>query len=403
MSDVQGLVDALAVELDRPVGVDDRQFRAIAYSSHDESVDQVRLASILHRQAPAEVVAWLESLGVRHAERAVRVPANASFGMSARVCVPVRFDGTLLGFLWLIDEPGRLTESQLEESVRYAEELAVALYRLRILEQDHRERERELVAQALGRGGGTPEVAAAELVSGGYLAAAPAYLALVMRAYHPSGEQMSDPIRVRLADAGEQLRRTMAPHHMLVLAVGDEVVAVLAATSADEATRRAESLAAAAEQSLAGYPEWDVRIGVGEECETLSALARSYRQARDAVLVARALERPEPFVRWADLGAYRTIVGLAGDRDVTEHIPQSLRELLAADDATTLMRTLECYLDLGADARAAAEALYVHRSSLYGRLHRIEEIAGVDLRSGEDRLQLHLGLRLLRLSGGLEQ
>jgi hypothetical protein len=55
MSDVQALVDALAAELDRPTGVDDRHFRTIAYSSHAEDVDSERLTSILQREAPAAV------------------------------------------------------------------------------------------------------------------------------------------------------------------------------------------------------------------------------------------------------------------------------------------------------------------------------------------------------------
>jgi DNA-binding PucR family transcriptional regulator len=46
------------------------------------------------------------------------------------------------------------------------------------------------------------------------------------------------------------------------------------------------------------------------------------------------------------------------------------------------------------DAVAAAAELFVHRSSLYNRLHRIEQLAGIDIRSGADRLEMHLGIRL---------
>jgi GAF domain-containing protein len=400
MSDVQGLVDALALELDRPVGIDDRRFRAIAYSSHDEYIDQVRLASILRREAPPEVTSWLEGLGIREAERFVRVPANEGFGMGPRVCIPIRFDGTLLGFLWLLDEPDPLSETQLEESLGYAEELAIALYRARLLEQDSRERERELAAHALGLGSGGTEGAAAELISAGHLASAPVYLALVLRAFHREGAQPPDSIRVRLVDSAEQLRRTMAPHHTLVVAAGEEVVLVLASGSTGEGERRAEALAASARIGLSDSSEWGVLVGVGEGMVTPDALPTSYRQARDAARVAHALGRDGGFVRWSELGAYRTIAGLLGEDKPSAAIPESLARLLACEEAETLTLTLECYLDLGGDARAAAELLYVHRSSLYGRLHRIEEVAGVDLRSGEDRLELHLGIRIWRLSGG---
>ena len=56
--------------------------------------------------------------------------------------------------------------------------------------------------------------------------------------------------------------------------------------------------------------------------------------------------------------------------------------------------TLEAYLDRAGDAQAAAAALFIHRTTLYHRLRRIERIAGVDLRDGDDRLLLHMALRL---------
>ena len=105
-------------------------------------------------------------------------------------------------------------------------------------------------------------------------------------------------------------------------------------------------------------------------------------------------------VHWDALGAYRTIGRLLAGAAPPAAVPESLGRLLADDDAATLVATLETYLELGADAQAAASRVLVHRSSLYNRLRRIEHVAGVDLRSGEDRLELHLGLRIWRMTGG---
>jgi DNA-binding PucR family transcriptional regulator len=141
-------------------------------------------------------------------------------------------------------------------------------------------------------------------------------------------------------------------------------------------------------------------VGVSEEQPTTTGLGLAYRKARAAGRVAAAIGRDEPVARWQELGAYRVMVGMLGDRDPCQILPSSFRRLLDSGEAPVLVQTLENYLDLGGDARAAAELLYIHRSSLYGRLRRIEQIAGVDLRSGEDRLELHLGLRLWRLGRG---
>ncbi len=82
-------------------------------------------------------------------------------------------------------------------------------------------------------------------------------------------------------------------------------------------------------------------------------------------------------------------------------VPEGLQALMTADAEGTLVETLETWLDEGCDARATVARLQVHRTSLYYRLGRIEEITGMTLSSGSVRLDLHLGLKLARLHGWL--
>lgn len=397
MDDIQALVDALAAELHRPTGVDDRHFRSIAYSSHSEGVDPVRLASILQREAPPAVRRWLEQLGVQTAESHLRVPANPALDMAARVCVPLRFDSVLLGYLWLIDEPEPLSDSELQDAHRYAQVLATALYRARLLEREDRQRERELIARLIGLRDGDPVSAGEELLRGEHLVQARGYAVIVLSAVCEGGADPPDSVRVRLIDAAEHLRRAVAPHHLLSVADASQVVVVLALATATELPRRAEALAAAA--SAPDAADWRPVLGVSEERAALAGLRSAYGHARAAARVATAIAGHGIIASWEDIGAYRTVIGLLGERDPQELLPESFRHLLGSNEAPILIDTLERYLDLGGDARAAAELLFIHRSSLYGRLHRIEQIAGVDLRSGADRLELHLAMRLWRLGG----
>jgi hypothetical protein len=393
VSEVQALVDALAERLAQPVGVDDRHFRAVAYSSHPDQIDQVRIASILHRAAPAGVTEWLESLGIATAERPVRVPANAEFEMASRICVPLRFRRTLLGYLWLLDEPEPLPDSEVEEMAGYAEALAVSLYRLRRL--DIEEREHQLVTRLLADGPGEEADGSLEEL----FVRAPLYGVAALRASSAEGEAGSETVRALLADAADRLRREMDPGHLLVDLAPERALCVLACSGTEEFERRLEGLRAAAVQQLEAQPGWAPLIGVGEPVDGQRELSRAGFHAREALRIAEALHLPGPIVRWESLGSYRAIGSLLGSRGGEEFIPDAIRRLLADADAGRLLTTLECYLDKGGDARAAAAELFIHRSSLYGRLHRIEEAAGVDLGSGDARLELHLGLRLLRLGG----
>jgi purine catabolism regulator len=57
-----------------------------------------------------------------------------------------------------------------------------------------------------------------------------------------------------------------------------------------------------------------------------------------------------------------------------------------------LVRTLRVYFASGANAREAAERLFLHRNSMLYRLARVEKLTGLDLRDPDARLALQLGL-----------
>jgi len=116
MTIIQELTDGLAERLGMPVGIDDRQFRSVAYSSHTDEIDLVRRMSILGRQAPEEVTDWLLTLGISRSTNYVRVPENPGMHMVPRVCFPLRFHERLLGYLWLTKVNGPLSEALLAEA-----------------------------------------------------------------------------------------------------------------------------------------------------------------------------------------------------------------------------------------------------------------------------------------------
>jgi hypothetical protein len=111
----------------------------------------------------------------------------------------------------------------------------------------------------------------------------------------------------------------------------------------------------------------------------------AYQQALAAAELSAIDPNLPSTARWSELGAYRLLIDGRPD-DVLSALPEALRV------------TLESYLDSGCDARATAQRLHLHRTSLYYRLGRIEELTGRDLSTGAARLELHLALKLLRLA-----
>jgi hypothetical protein len=360
MAELQELVDALAERLGRPVAIEDRRYRVLAYSAHAEPLDRVRLASILTREAPADVADWLDAQGLPSAQGPVRLPDAPRVGMGPRVAVPVRDDG-VLGFVWLIDEG--LGAEELAAAEQTARAAAPLLARLRAAERG----DVALVGELLGDDAGARERAAHALRERGLRGA----------------------VRVLVGDG---VPRGALPRHRLVigaraalLAGGDEAVAALAA-----AQQGGVIGVSAVRERLE-----EARDAVGE-AETAAAAARRHDTAQ-GITPGRPAPGPpigEPLVRWDSLGAYQLLVPLAA-----APLPAPLRHLLDHPDADPLVATLEAYLDRAGDARAAAAALFIHRTSLYHRLRRIEAITQTSLRDGDDRLALHIGLRIRRLRG----
>jgi DNA-binding PucR family transcriptional regulator len=104
-------------------------------------------------------------------------------------------------------------------------------------------------------------------------------------------------------------------------------------------------------------------------------------------------------VAWSDLGVYRILVHLPLDELPEDAIPPTLLALLGNPNGREIIRSVEVYLDHAGDAKAAVEALKVHRTTLYYRLGRFSELTGLDLSDGGDRLAIHVGLKLARLAG----
>ena len=65
------------------------------------------------------------------------------------------------------------------------------------------------------------------------------------------------------------------------------------------------------------------------------------------------------------------------------------------------MSSLGAYLSSGAELKAVAKELYLHRNSVRYKLRRISEITGLDLRDPEARFQLQLALRILDVRSAL--
>jgi sugar diacid utilization regulator len=394
---LQALVEDLARCIGAPAVLEDHEQRMVAYSAQDGPIDEVRRDSILMRETRPEVKHWFRQFGIVHASSPVRIPSHPELGILGRLCVPVRFRGRLLGFLFLIDDVRRLDGPDIELVERASRHAGLLLYE----DELDRRLSASVFSQLLTPDPEMRQVAAQQLVEQGLAAADAPHAVVVVRSASipvPGPEELIGEAMLEL------LRRRVQPG-LLQMARPDHGVLLVPVASADDdrqAVVTAREAAAALVRGMRGKSQaGDARVitGIGDPQPRLADAHRSYREALLAAKVAAAVPTVGDLVHWRDLGAFRVLVQVPLGDDVRScGVDPRLLRLIGCDD-DDLARTVETYLDLGCDAKRTAEQLRLHRATLYYRLAKAVRLTGADLHDGNDRLALHLGFKLARLNG----
>ncbi len=155
------------------------------------------------------------------------------------------------------------------------------------------------------------------------------------------------------------------------------------------------------EQLAARTPSGLVGAGISRPTTGLSGLRDAYREAKDAVSIANELGDREKSTFYGDLKLFQLLLALK-ERNL-DHLRRFYLETLGAlveqDERkqSDLIRTLNGFFEANGNLAKAAETLQVHRNTLVYRLERIAELTEMNLDDPDNRLILHLALKVQRV------
>jgi sugar diacid utilization regulator len=139
------------------------------------------------------------------------------------------------------------------------------------------------------------------------------------------------------------------------------------------------------------------RVATGRPYPGSYGIARSYEEAREALLLADRLQIDAPVVDAHDMLIYRVLVrDQAAIADLIQAMLGPLR--LARGGAEPLMKTLETYFATGEVATETARRLHLSVRTVTYRLTKVMALTGYDPTEPAQRFALHaavLGARLL--------
>jgi hypothetical protein len=382
--DYQELVDEISELLGAPATLENRTFELIAFGAYDSegdldpsALDPVRTRSILTRRSTAAVRRWFESFGITRATGPVRIPPTPEAGVyRGRICLPVRHRGVVLGYVWLLDDDPGPGEEQLAAAMAVTARIGALLAD----EVQHgADLTRELRAVLTAQEGWPREAAVAELRT-----------ALGTRGEGPHTMVCVAPWPSTDPDDAPSVRTLPGATALCTVPWGaaGQCLGVLIRLRSTDAAAPATSAAARLLERAGGA----AAAGIAAGCTGLAGLGTAWAQASAAARAALAEPCFGPVAQWARIGPYRLLTALpprsAHDPVVGPLLAPAHRELA---------RTAEVYLDCAGQAGRAAAELGIHRQTLYYRLSRVEQLTGLDLNEGEDRLLLHMALKAARL------
>lgn len=400
---LQPIVDGLAERIGRNVAIDDPQIQLLAYSAQVGRTDAQRVHSIMQMRVDDSLVKHVYRQGIGAAEKPVLVRGIPEIEFLDRLCFPIRCQGLLFGFLWIIDEDHSLPAESAELCVAAATAAGDVLMQERFLNDKRRVREAEVFSGLLS---GDDQVRAARYDEGlkaQLFGPAEACCSILIRDMNAESRNTTGSVSA-LDHILRTLGQRMAPLSAMAL-VQDEGASGALLVHGDEQTigRFVEDSARTLfNEAVESLPEGSLpRVGVGGVEKSVAQARLSYQTAKLATLVGASVEEFAPVTMWSKLGVYQLLARFPGVETGETPLPPALQRLLDDKNAQQMIETLEVYLDLGGSVQESVKQLQLHRTSLYYRISRIEQLTGLSLSSGADRLLLHVGLKLARLQGAL--
>ncbi|MFD3315717.1 PucR family transcriptional regulator [Streptomyces sp. NPDC058656] len=382
--DYQELVDDISELLGAPATLENRDFELLAFGAYDSegeldasALDPVRARSILTRRSTPTVRSWFEGFGITRASGPVRIPPTPEAGVyRGRICLPVRHRAVVLGYVWLLDDDPGPSAEQLTAAMEVTARIGALLADEA---QAGADLTREFRAVLTAERGWQRDMAVAALRT-----------ALGARGEGPHAVVCVAPWPS--ADPDDAPSARTVPHATAVCTVpwGTEAQSLALLIRLRATDVPAPALTAAGR--LLKETKSAVAAGVGAPRTGLAGLGAAWQEASAAARAAAAEPGLGPVAEWRSIGPYRLLTALppesADDPAVAPLLAPAHRELA---------RTAETYLDCAGQATRTAAALGIHRQTLYYRLSRVEQLTGLDLDDGEDRLLLHMVLKGARL------
>jgi len=141
-----------------------------------------------------------------------------------------------------------------------------------------------------------------------------------------------------------------------------------------------------------------ITIAIGSIVDEIKYIKRSYQEANDVFFYLKNSNKHGECMSYKELGFYQLMLLNKKFGEFSQEFAKYLLQPLIKSDfekGTSYLFTLESYFSNNCNLQLASDNLFVHPNTLRYRLERIKEISGFDFQLAEDRLNVHLAIKVL--------
>ena len=150
-----------------------------------------------------------------------------------------------------------------------------------------------------------------------------------------------------------------------------------------------------------------ISAGISRPVDDLVNMRDAYHEAYNAIKMAQEIGDSKTTTYYGDLKLYQLLLALKTHN--LEHLQRFYEDTLGAlieQDArkqSDLVETLAGFFEANGNLAKAAEKMNIHRNTLVYRLDQISNLTNFDLDEADNRLILHLALKIQRVMATLPQ
>ncbi|MEC1722284.1 helix-turn-helix domain-containing protein [Schinkia azotoformans] len=401
LTEIHKIIEYVSHTLKRPVILEDDQFFLLSYSSYYiNDFDQANQQTILSKKCPVPILEKFIETGIIEQLKSIIIPFRVKkieeIGLNHRVVTSTKYKNEIMGYMWVQEIDGPLTEEEIEFLHEVSSHIGKILYKRNQVRREKDEKKVLFFHQLLKEQSKNEKQIRqeAELLN----IRIPQLLKTIIFMLKDHDEEQFESLK----DTVQSYLKVTDCMTEIVIESNKIIVILGERSQKDRIDEQGIELVNRVIKSLEQQNSLIIFAGIGAAYGQLTLLRKSFLESSEVIKAAVFLGTREHLsFEYENLGVYRYIQALAEHNKEVHYVNPKLEKLKQKDNEnqTELLKTLEVYLKNNCKSKPTAEQLFIHPNTLNYRLKQIGEYTNIDFSDFNLNCQLFIDLLLMKSEG----